>query len=315
MKTVFGALCLIAVLGASSAASAITLPDGGSCSSTGAAFAVTNTNSTVGSTAITANHSTQIAVLGTTNTGTAVEGISFGTGTAVWGDGGNGIGVRGRSSSGDGGEFSTGGFGKSAIWAHNDNASGGYGVAASANSNGVGVQGVVHGTGVGVQGVNSNGSGWAGYFDGKLFASSGYKPGGGSWTASSDARLKKDIQPLSDEEARAKLMALKPVTFKWKNPESQGNRTWTEVGFIAQDVEKVFPHWVGVDGKGMKTLTITGFEAYMVQVAQAQERRIAQLEQRPVVASVFPGVAVAIFGALAALAYAAYQRRRKSAKL
>ncbi len=34
---------------------------------------------------------------------------------------------------------------------------------------------------------------------------------------------------------------------------------------IAQEVEKVFPEWVGTDRDGYKTLTIRGFEALAVE--------------------------------------------------
>ena len=41
--------------------------------------------------------------------------------------------------------------------------------------------------------------------------------------------------------------------------------TGKQIGFIAQDVEKVFPQWVEKDGEGYKTLTLRGFEALAVE--------------------------------------------------
>jgi hypothetical protein len=90
-----------------------------------------------------------------------------------------------------------------------------------------------------------------------------FKPGGGAWGTSSDERLKQDIRPL--EGALEKLLRLKPVIFEWKEPEKQGNLTGPQMGFLAQDVESVFPDWVGVDPGGYRTLTIRGFEALVVE--------------------------------------------------
>ena len=62
-----------------------------------------------------------------------------------------------------------------------------------------------------------------------------YKPGGGTWTASSDARLKDNVQPLSG--SLQKIASLRPVTFNWKTSGESEPTT----GFIAQEVEQVMP--------------------------------------------------------------------------
>ena len=62
-----------------------------------------------------------------------------------------------------------------------------------------------------------------------------YKVGGGTWTDSSDARLKENVTPLTG--ALSKIAALKPVAYKWKYSRPDA----TNVGFIAQDVEPLFP--------------------------------------------------------------------------
>jgi len=91
----------------------------------------------------------------------------------------------------------------------------------------------------------------------------GFKPGGGSWGTTSDQRLKQNVRPL--DGALDKLAQLKPVMFEWKEPEQQGNLTGEQMGFLAQDVEAVFPEWVSVDPQGYKALTIRGFEALAVE--------------------------------------------------
>lgn len=61
------------------------------------------------------------------------------------------------------------------------------------------------------------------------------KTGGGSWSAISDARLKDNIAPLTG--ALDKIASLNPVTYTWRH--SAINEPTT--GFIAQEVEQVFP--------------------------------------------------------------------------
>lgn len=100
-----------------------------------------------------------------------------------------------------------------------------------------------------------------------------FKPGGGTWTVFSDRRLKRDVKPLSG--SLAKLLRLRGVSFQWKEPEKYGKLTGTQVGLVADEVEEVFPDWVGTDSTGYKTLTIRGFEALTIEalreVQQANE--------------------------------------------
>jgi len=75
------------------------------------------------------------------------------------------------------------------------------------------------------------------------------KPGGGSWSSSSDERLK-DITANYDRGLK-EVLELKPITFFYKRGNSRGLPTDEEyVGFIAQEVQEVFPEAVseGPDG-------------------------------------------------------------------
>lgn len=82
-------------------------------------------------------------------------------------------------------------------------------------------------------------------------------------TCSSDARLKKNIAPLPD--ALSRLLQLRGVTYEWREPGKRGRLPGVQTGLIAQEVEKVFPEWVGTDKDGFKTITIRGFEALTVE--------------------------------------------------
>src|SRR5207244_7264081 len=87
--------------------------------------------------------------------------------------------------------------------------------------------------------------------------------GGGSWAVVADARLKKNIQPLTG--ALDRLMELRPVTFEYKEAQAIHELPGTQIGMIAQEVEKVFPDWVDTAPSGMKRLSIHGFEALAVE--------------------------------------------------
>ena len=81
-------------------------------------------------------------------------------------------------------------------------------------------------------------------------------PGGGAWTNSSDLRLKRDVQPL--QGALHKLLNLRGVRYRWQEPAKHGNLTGDQMGFVAQEVEAVFPEWVSTNPDGLKDLTIRG---------------------------------------------------------
>ena len=63
-----------------------------------------------------------------------------------------------------------------------------------------------------------------------------------SATLTSDERLKKNVQDVAGGEGLKALGKLRPVTFEWKNPAQ--HKKGTDIGFIAQEVQKVFPDWV-----------------------------------------------------------------------
>lgn len=89
------------------------------------------------------------------------------------------------------------------------------------------------------------------------------KPTGEHWTVPSDIRLKKNIQPI--EGALDKMLALRGVVFEWDDPEKATLLPGLQMGMIAQEVEEVFPEWVGADRQGYKDLTLRGFEALTVE--------------------------------------------------
>lgn len=58
---------------------------------------------------------------------------------------------------------------------------------------------------------------------------------------SSDERLKTNIQDLGGDQGLSSIMQLNPVSFNWKSTSADPN---TQLGFIAQQVQQVFPNLV-----------------------------------------------------------------------
>lgn len=121
-----------------------------------------------------------------------------------------------------------------------------------------------------------------------------YKPGGGSWTAYSDKRLKTNVNSMNAKTALDKVSKLRGVTFEWKNQKTHDSEKGIQYGFIAQEVEKIFPEWVEKQDpltgdkallNGDKAYTVnlpTGFDAHMVEaikeLATKHETKDAQIK-------------------------------------
>ncbi|MCF7865654.1 MAG: tail fiber domain-containing protein [Candidatus Pacebacteria bacterium] len=85
----------------------------------------------------------------------------------------------------------------------------------------------------------------------------------------SDIRLKEDIKPI--ESALDKVMKLQGVTFGWKDKLRFGSST--EIGFIAQDVEKIVPELVR-DGGEYKSLNYANMVALVVEAVKDLKTRV-----------------------------------------
>jgi hypothetical protein len=98
----------------------------------------------------------------------------------------------------------------------------------------------------------------------------------------SDSNLKTDISPITTDEALDKVMALKPVHFRWKNDvfnESYKNRT--DIGFIAQDIEPIIPEAIQQMPVGENIYKGIKYERllpYIVSLLQKQQSKIDYLE-------------------------------------
>jgi hypothetical protein len=95
------------------------------------------------------------------------------------------------------------------------------------------------------------------------------------WLAS-DATLKKDMKRIPNPLER--LLGLKGVSFRWREPERVGAGAGRYFGFVAQDVEKVFPEWVKATPAGVKAVNPAGLEALLVEAIRELAARAERLE-------------------------------------
>ena len=101
-------------------------------------------------------------------------------------------------------------------------------------------------------GINSSAGGQVAYINfirqntqqGYIYSPSG---GGTIYLTSSDYRLKENIAPMTG--ALAKVAQLKPVIYKWKQSGEEGQ------GFIAHELQEVFPDAVGGEKDAVDTYT------------------------------------------------------------
>jgi hypothetical protein len=103
----------------------------------------------------------------------------------------------------------------------------------------------------------------------------------GTLTQSSDQRLKTNIQSLNGSSSLAAIDALNPVTFNWIDP-SQGSTP--QLGFIAQEVQSIFPSLVSTTSPTILTpngtlgLNYIDLVSPIVSAIQALSTEITSLE-------------------------------------
>jgi hypothetical protein len=91
----------------------------------------------------------------------------------------------------------------------------------------------------------------------------------------SDSRLKENIVELPSQLAN--IMALRPVEFNYIESEGGGH----QIGFIAQEVQTIYPDLIGEREDGMLTLTdLNKNDARLVKAIQEQQALITSLTAR-----------------------------------
>lgn len=101
------------------------------------------------------------------------------------------------------------------------------------------------------------------------------------WTHSSDIRLKQNIEKLGN--VLPSIKQLQGVTYSFKSDA----QNISQIGFIAQDVEKLFPQLVTTDSNGFKSIAYGQVSAVLVEaikeqqnIIETQQEEIDALKQR-----------------------------------
>lgn len=100
-------------------------------------------------------------------------------------------------------------------------------------------------------------------------------PNGGS-----DIALKKNVIEITGSLDR--VAKLRPVTWNWKDEEDEEAKL--RYGFIAQEVEKLFPDLVETkqweDGTLRKFLSTNDIVPYLIAAMKEQQRQITELKKK-----------------------------------
>ena len=99
---------------------------------------------------------------------------------------------------------------------------------------------------------------------------------------SSDERLKKEIRPF-DSGMLERALKLHPVFYRWRE-ELMGNRLGPNpgesYGFIAQEVEKIYPEMVSTGPDGYKAVDYTRLPFVLLGALQEEHAKVQSLEAR-----------------------------------
>jgi len=116
--------------------------------------------------------------------------------------------------------------------------------------------------------------------DGDVVSKGNITAFGTTFLTVSDEREKKDIYTIS--ESLDRILNLRPTKFTWKETDKQ------DVGFIAQEVEKIIPEVIETsrgfintdDSKERKTIAYPKLVPYLVDTIQELTKRIEELEKK-----------------------------------
>ena len=99
-------------------------------------------------------------------------------------------------------------------------------------------------------------------------------------TCPSDLRYKKNITALFNPTE--KLMQIHAVQYNWRREEFPGMNfnDKLQTGFIAQDLEKIFPEMVFTDESGYKSIDYSRLTPLLVETIKEQQKQISRISKR-----------------------------------
>ncbi|MFT4568479.1 MAG: hypothetical protein ACI9FN_003448, partial [Saprospiraceae bacterium] len=102
----------------------------------------------------------------------------------------------------------------------------------------------------------------------------------GSWLANSDSRLKKNITYLNSEAILHKVLKMKAVNYEWNDDKTGMQRPeGVMYGFIAQDLEQVWPTKVKEDSQGYLQTAYGDYDPMFVEAIKALYAQNQELMQ------------------------------------
>src|SRR3989344_1702837 len=122
---------------------------------------------------------------------------------------------------------------------------------------------------------NISGGGVATFTDAN--ASCTIDPTNSGLSCSSDQNLKKDIVALNATSTLDKLMSLRAVDYHWSG---ESSAVGTHTGFVAQEVEQIFPEFVSTDKNGRKAVAYSNLIPVMVTAIQQLNNRVNAVDSR-----------------------------------
>ena len=97
----------------------------------------------------------------------------------------------------------------------------------------------------------------------------------GAWLANSDQRLKKKITQMDPQHVLDKMLSMRGVTYEWDDNKTGITRPeGTQTGFIAQDIQKVWPDKVSEDANGYLQTAYSDYDPMFVEAIRALNDKI-----------------------------------------
>lgn len=99
--------------------------------------------------------------------------------------------------------------------------------------------------------------------------------GNGSWIFPSDRRLKKNIQALSSQKMLEKVVQMQGVNYEMKDENQKG----IQYGFIAQELQKIFPSKVKENLSGYLSADYGSYDPMIVEAIKALNKKLMLLKK------------------------------------
>ena len=105
------------------------------------------------------------------------------------------------------------------------------------------------------------------------------KSSAGDWLANSDARLKKNIQHLDSDKMLEQIVKMQGVVYEWNDHRPEQDRPYgKQYGFLAQDIQKVWPENVSKDAEGYLQTAYGTYDHLYVEAIKALNNQNMELK-------------------------------------